>query len=636
MDHMEKNICKMIIYQKTVFGGNIMSAMKGSYDFIVEKINAMKETYPLLRSRSNEYVFSALCVKSNFYKNPALIIREEDFCDIVVDGQYDGGVDILLSDPNAEGSDLVLGQSKFYTVIQYEDVLNAMIKMAIFYKDMIRGQYEQVSTAVQRRFMTLQSDIGEESKIRFVFYTSAPQAGIHRDRIEKKFREQFTDSNNIEVSILFAGDIEGEIKESESRRPTVESGKICIDKRDNCLFYGEDAAIVNASAFSIKQLYAQHNTNLLARNLRYHVSGPNIDQAIKETINTDPDSFWLKNNGITIICDHFAVDGKEVKLKNFSIINGGQTTYMLHKNANINSEHDLYLPCKIIKIIGNTEDEKNRFILSIAKAANSQKAIKQVDLKANSPEQIRFARAMREAGIFYQTKRGETVPAAYRAHYLNTDLVEIGKLCLAAIFQVPCLSRAKPSSLYQEKYYEPIFNGNQTQVAKLCKELLYIDNYFRTVFLNNFDRENSTKADAAISIPFAHNARTICIAFVAFTARYRQGNLTDHDMAPIFNSAAYENNSEVLYETFRNLDQIQYFLPTQLFADKEQYDIVLNKLFTTIIAAGVTSYMYERRNDSALTATNYLKKDKNYYDIIYMQWSRILENINKIFNDIRL
>ena len=66
------------------------------------------------------------------------------------------------------------------------------------------------------------------SKICFVFYTSAPQSGIHRDRIEKKFREQFAGVSNIDVSILFGTDIEEEIKESESRRPTVEYGKIAL------------------------------------------------------------------------------------------------------------------------------------------------------------------------------------------------------------------------------------------------------------------------------------------------------------------------------------------------------------------------------------------------------------------------
>ena len=108
-----------------------------SYEFIAEKIRAMKDTYPSLRSKSDAHVFSALCVKSNFYKNPALILSEAELDDIIVDGQYDGGVDFLLSDPNTEGADLVIGQSKFYAAIQYDDVLNAMIKMALFYKDMV-------------------------------------------------------------------------------------------------------------------------------------------------------------------------------------------------------------------------------------------------------------------------------------------------------------------------------------------------------------------------------------------------------------------------------------------------------------------------------------------------------------------
>lgn len=611
-----------------------MAPVATSYDFITEKIKAMKDTYTSLRNKSNEYVFSALCVKSNFYKNPALILNEGDFEDIVFDGQYDGGVDILLSDPNSEGADLIIGQSKFHQTIAYEDVLNVMIKMALFYKDMIRGQFEQVNATVQRRFLTLNSEIGDESKIRFVFYTSAPQSGIRRDRIEKKFREQFAGASNIEVSILFGSDIEDEIKESESRRATVESGKIRIDESDNYLFYGDGAAIVNVSAYSIKQLYAQHNTNLLARNLRYHIAGRDIDNAIKETINNDPDSFWLKNNGITIICDDFIISGKEVKLKNFSIVNGGQTTYMLHKNASINNDHDLFLPCKIIKIVGDTEDEKSRFSLSIAKATNSQKAIKSVDLKANSPEQIRFAQAMREVGVFYQTKRGEEVPRTYRIPYLNTDLVEIGKLCLAAIFQVPGASRNKPSSLYQNKYYDTIFNGNQSQIAKLCRELLYIDNYFRTVYQRNFDRENGAMPNASDRISFAHNARTICVAFVAFASRYRQGNITVQDLAPMFNTSLSESVSDALYETFKDLGQLQYFLPPQVFANKDQYDSTLSKLFSIIIEAGITSYSFAHQYDSTLTATNYLKKDKNYYTIISTQWFRTVDDLNRIFAEI--
>lgn len=604
-----------------------------TYDFIKGKINSLREAVPSLRTKADPFVFSALCVKSNFYKNPALTINESDYDEIIVDGQYDGGVDILLSDPNSEASDLVIGQSKFYQSISYDDVLSAMLKMALFYKDMDRGHYEQVNEKVQRRFLSLNSEVGDESKIHFVFYTSAPQGGIRRDQIEKKFREQFSDSSNIEVSILFAPDIEDEIKESESRRPSVEIGKITIDQSGNYLEYGDDAVIVNVSAFSIKQLYAQHNTTLLARNLRYHIAGRDIDKAIDETINNSPDEFWLRNNGITILCDTFSIDGRVVKLTNFSIVNGGQTTYMLYKSRRISDSNDLFLPCKIIRAVGNTEDEKNLFSLEIAKATNSQKAIKAIDLKANAPEQVRFVQAMREANLYYQTKRGESIPRAYRTPYLNTDLVEIGKLCLGAIFQIPCTSRSKPSSLYQPKYYDPIFNGDQAQIAKLSRELLYIDNYFRSTFIKKFDRDNSLMPYAEDRISFAHNARTVCVAFVAFASRYYWGNIKDADVQTLAMARTSDAAMSSLYDIFKNLDGLTCFLPSDLFVEKDKYDGILDRLFNTVINAGITAYSIARNFDSTLTATNFLKKDKNYYDIISIQWSTMKNDVIRIMQE---
>lgn len=612
-----------------------MPAATTSYDLIQEKIQSLKSAYPSLRQKTDEYVFSALCIKSNLYKNPAFSLSENDYAEMIVDGQYDGGVDIMLSDPNSEGSDLVIAQSKYYTHITAEDVVNAMTKMALFYKDMTQGHYEQVNANVQRRFLSLTSELGDESRIRFVFYTSAPQSGIQKKRVEKKFRDLFSDSSQFDVALFFGSDLEDEIKESESRRPTVESGKIKIDESDNYLLYGDKAAIVNVSAFSIKQLYALHNINLLSRNLRYHISGRDIDSGIDDTIRNCPESFWLKNNGITIVCDHFSIDGREVKLKNFSIINGGQTTYMLHKSKNIDEAHDLYLPCKIVTTEGETEDEKNAFSLAIAKATNTQKPIKKVDLKANSPEQVRFAQAMRDAGIFYQTKRGEIVPRAFREPYLNSDLLEIGKLCLAAVYQVPCASRTKPSSLYLPQYYEKVFNGNQSQIAKLCKELLYIDYYFKSAFLKKFDRDNENMPDANERISFAHNARTICIAFVAFASRYYRDNISLQDLQTIFNAARSDNaNDAALYDIFSNINNINFILPPAVFSQKDLYDATLDQLFTVIINAGIISFSMASQYDSTLTATNFLKKDKNYYSILRSHWASINTDVVRILSSL--
>ena len=607
------------------------SKSSSDYEYISSQIDTLR-SYNFFRKKPDSYIFSALCIKSHFYKNPALLMSLSELEDMIVDGSYDGGVDFLLTDPSSETCDLVIGQSKLYKNITFDDVMNALIKMASFYKDMMSGNFDGINEKVQQRFLTLDSEIGEESKTIFVLYTSAQQGKINIDKLESKFKEQFSDPSNIEVNILFASDIVNEIKEAEARRPTVESGKLYMDRPGNILEYNDDAIIVNISALSLKRLYAMHGTNLLARNLRYHIkSGRDIDRGIEETINTAPNLFWLKNNGITIICDSFSADGKEVKLTNFSVINGGQTVYILHRNKRLIECNDFYLPCKIIRVQGNGEDEKNLYSLEIAKAANSQKPIRDIDLKANSPEQVRFARVMRTVGIFYQTKRGESVPKAYKANYLNTDLAEIGKLCLCAIFQIPGVSRSKPSSLYKPKYYDVIFSRTPEKIARICKELLYIDDFFRNTFIKEYDRNNKGEGKKIEDkISFAHNARTACIAFVAFASRYIHGNLTDRHIDFM---ASAKSDSDI-YDIFRELDNFDFILPSQLFAHKDIYDAILRKLFNLIISSGITAYTIAKSYDPSITATNFLKTDKNYYKIISAQWTQIKSEIKKIFDNI--
>ena len=605
-----------------------------SYNTISEKLNSLKEIYPTLRKETNDHVFAVLCVKSNFYKNPSLSFTESDIENFLVDSISDGGADAILTDPNSETSNLAICQAKYYQKITFDEVRDAVAKMILFYKSMKRGEYETVNAKVQRRFLSLDAEVGDESKVYFVFYTSAPKNGIREDRIQKLLHEHGLDNLHYEIQLYFADDIIDEIKESESRRPTVESGKIAIDCADNYLEFGEDAVIVNASAFSIKELYAQHSTNLLSRNLRYYIKKRDIDDSINKTIKNCPESFWFKNNGLTIICDDFEISGKEVKLKNFSIVNGGQTTTLLHKSNDINRDHYFYLPCKIIKIVGDTEDEKNSFSLEIAKATNSQKAIKQIDLKANAPEQVRFGIAMRNVGVFYQTKRGEVVPKDYKEDYKNTDLVEVGKLCLAGMFQLPGSSRSKPSTLYSDKFYNPIFNGNQTEICLLVKELLYIDTYYKKIFIQQFDKEQETSPFASEIIPFAHNARTICIAFVAFAARYYNKNITQTDLKTIFDNVNKEKAyDDYYYDIFKKLDNSAPLMPKKLFyTDKDKYDHVLYQLFKTIILAGEHYYSIKKESDSSLNESNFLKLDHSYFVILKSEWYGMESRITDIFN----
>ncbi len=239
-----------------------MPKSRNDYEYIASKVDSLR-SYPFLSDKKDSYLFSVLCVKSFFYKNTDLLSDTAELSSMIVDGAYDGGVDVLFTDPSSEACDLVIVQSKFHKTINFENAFNALMKMANFYKDMLNGHFENVSEKVQSRFLTLYSEVGEESKIKFVLYISAPKTKISTDQLERKFLEQFPDFSNIKLSVCFAADIANEIKEADSRRSTIESGKIRIDAADNILKYGSEAVIVNVSALSMKELYALYGTRLL-------------------------------------------------------------------------------------------------------------------------------------------------------------------------------------------------------------------------------------------------------------------------------------------------------------------------------------------------------------------------------------
>ena len=306
----------------------------------------------------------------------------------------------------------------------------------------------------------------------------------------------------------------------------------------------------------------------------------------------------------------------------------------MHRSEHIDKQHFFWLTCKIIKTVGKTDEEKNAFSLAIAQAANSQKPIQPADLKANAPEQIRFAQAMKAVGVLYKTKRGEEVDKKYRKAYLNTNLAEVGKLCLAAIFQEPCKSRNNPSASYndpdkkQNIYYNPIFKDNPEQVAQICKELLYIDYYFDKIFQPKFDTEHKNKPGANYKVPFANNARRICLAFTALVARYHQGNITDRNVTDLTSSPT----SSDVYKMLRDLGDMKFLLPLKI--DTPAYDATLNKLFKAIINAGIRIYRSACDRDETITPRNFLQSDKNYYKILEGEWDTLQEEIQKIFAEI--
>ena len=282
----------------------------------------------------------------------------------------------------------------------------------------------------------------------------------------------------VSYSISFGSEIEYEILEIENPKEFVDKAVIKIDAVENCVRFGtEKSLIANISAYSLKYLYEQFGyRGLFAQNLRYYVKNAKIDGNIIETMQEHPENFWYYNNGVIFICDDYTIQETSIILKNFSIINGGQTTKLIGETE---FQNDFYLQCKIIKNKYEDEEEKIDFIANVAEASNTQKPIKDKDLIANKPEQRLLKRQMAEVGVYCQIKRGEKVnKKLYPLAWQNTTNEEIGQFLLSFVYQKPGTARGGKATICGNKERYSLLFGKKYN-SDLLIDLLKIKAYYK-------------------------------------------------------------------------------------------------------------------------------------------------------------
>ena len=242
-------------------------------------------------------------------------------------------------------------------------------------------------------------------------------------------------------------------------------------------FGAEESLIVNISAMSLKNLYEQYGyRGLFAQNLRYYVKNAKIDGNIVKSIQEHPENFWYYNNGVILICDDYIVEGKQILVQNFSIINGGQTTKLVGETE---FHKDFFIQCKIIKNKYQSDNERLEFIANVAEATNTQKPIKDKDLIANRIEQRLLKKQLADAGVYCQIKRGEKVnKKLYPAAWQNTTNEELGQFLLSFVYQKPGTARGSKASICgNHERYNLLFNKKYNS-GFLC-DLLKIKAFYK-------------------------------------------------------------------------------------------------------------------------------------------------------------
>lgn len=571
-------------------------------EYIDSHINEIKEKYTSYNTMKDYDVFSFLCMKYFFFNEDDTPFDADVALEYFTDGANDGGIDAIFNDPNSDDNDVIVMQCKHYrkSILRPEEIGAAVLKIKNTLLDLKTNRTEMFNERLVDAYRDSLGNMNDNGNIKIYFFTMYQPKN---KRIANSIKRQFQNFP-YDVELIYGKDIEDQIEICDNGKTCVDSDKLMIDDKNNILHYA-DSIIVNISAKSLSELYVKRKNGLLGMNLRYYVRQKNVDLGIQQTISKNPNYFWYKNNGIVIFCEDYYIDGNELKLKNFSIINGGQTTNQLGK---LEIKEDFYLLCKVIKA-PEGENDSGQFAFSIAEATNSQKPIKPADLKANTPEQLNLRKRLRKEHVWYITKKGDRATKDFNKHYEVARIDKVGKISLAGILQMPGTARNSATrKMYGGDFYWKIYGPDARE--GVIADLLKINYYYERFKAVELKKEEYSPHKGVFK-----NCQTFQLALITFMSKLVNNVFSQDNI----NQAI--NNIELLKSLLYDMGTMTHIIGNKKISETEEkatlYNI-FNILGAEVLAFCYSDEVYKQRKmgNENINPSNYFKKDTVYYESI--------------------
>ncbi|MFC1799477.1 AIPR family protein [Candidatus Eisenbacteria bacterium] len=235
--------------------------------------------------------------------------------------------------------------------------------------------------------------------------------GRLNDRAKKGFeelRQQYAD-HNVRLVLQEINDIVDDflLGSTHSR------GRIELElrtDRDNILS-SHNYCYFLANARDVFEAFQKYGWRLFDLNLRYEIRNSSVNGDIVNSLthHSGRKNFHHFNNGLIVVCTHYARRGDAVLVKNAQVINGLQTVKSIY-NAVTNDDvkiKDLESECRVqVKVI---KTEKVDFVADVVRATNNQNPMAPRNLRSNEKEQriLKADFAALQPRWFYQVKQGE-------------------------------------------------------------------------------------------------------------------------------------------------------------------------------------------------------------------------------------
>ncbi|MCQ1537830.1 hypothetical protein FTO68_02350 [Methanocalculus taiwanensis] len=372
------------------------------------------------------------------------------------------------------------------------------------------------------------------------------------ERTAKSLLDQYFLENDVQVISLEIGINTLEEWYHALNTPILVNDNLLIDIKGGYEINTESwkSYITAIPAKILFELYQKHKTDLFSANIRDYLgsrnSDKNINSNIKFTAISDPENFFIYNNGITALVNNYTIlSNHQMQISGVSILNGAQTSGSIG-SLDTSPDANVLVPTRFVHCTNQD------ILMKIIEYNNTQNKIKPSDFRSHDRIQKRLRDEFKEIPNteYNGGRRGSSQDIIRRpTNLMPSDAVAQS---LASFHGNPTDAYNKKSALWEDDLkYNEIFNDSTS-----AKHIVFVYSLLRSIekfksLLKQNDQTIGLKEIEKEELKFLRERGSILLLLGAIASSIEV--IVDR---PVPNKFALSFSSGVSY-----IDGINYWMP---------------------------------------------------------------------------
>jgi hypothetical protein len=268
----------------------------------------------------------------------------------------------------------------------FKDSIDISLQELVRAKDQLQNFFENIKDSLYKQINEA-ADYYDSIYHLTEYYNQFQGKGFHIEYRIITNADATTFKGNKDYDVYDINDIKTLFYSIEEDTVEIDFNDYYLDKGIPCvksLNDRLDVFLFMIPGYVLAKMYDEYHHKLLDKNIRYYLDEKgSINKGIMKTLKEEPGLFSAYNNGLSCVCSNIEFDqsGNLIKIKDFQIVNGGQTTASLHSAFEKGYEiAHVKVQVKLTKI---KEIKDLKILPNIARYANTQNTVQIADHHAN-------------------------------------------------------------------------------------------------------------------------------------------------------------------------------------------------------------------------------------------------------------